>query len=561
MVTDNDFWAELASKQSQINYHDVRENFQWNLPEFYNIGVDISDRHAVDRTRLALIYDREDGHHEKWTYYEISQESNRLANVFLNMHISQRDRIAIFLSQSPQLPIAHIAAYKIGAIAVPLFTLFGSDALAYRINDSGARVLITDSSNLYNVIGIINKLSSLEHIIITDFENVSPQDTTSIIHSWRDLVSNCSTSFTPVATTPDDPAIIIYTSGTTGQAKGALHGHRVLLGHLPGVAVPHDLAPQEGDLFWTPADWAWIGGLFDVLFPAMHWGLPILAHRMSKFTPEKAFDLMEKWKVRNVFLPPTSLKMMRRIKDPQNHWDLNLRSIASGGEPLGEETLRWATESFGIHINEFYGQTECNLVIGNGSSLYPVQPNSMGRALPGHEVGIIDEEGNLKNVGEPGEIAVKAPDPVMFITYWNKPEATSNKYIGNWLKTGDMGYVDENGYFYFIGRSDDIINSSGYRIGPAEVEEVLVQHPAILMAAVVGSPDPLRGEIVKAFIKLRNEQDASNELIAEIQSWVKERLAAYEYPREVEFVEQFPQTLSGKIMRGVLRQQEYERKK
>ncbi|MDP8952369.1 MAG: AMP-binding protein, partial [Actinomycetota bacterium] len=338
--------------------------------------------------------------------------------------------------------------------------------------------------------------------------------------------------------------------------KGALHGHRILPGHLPGVSLPHDLAPRGGDLFWTPADWAWIGGLFDVLFPALRWGLPVVAHRMPRFDPEKAFALMESWGVRNAFLPPTALKMLRTISRPRERWELELRTLACGGEPLGEETFNWAKEELSIRINEFYGQTECNLVLSNCNTLTSAKLGSMGRPVPGHHVSVIDDEGEALDPGEVGEVAIRRPDPVMMLGYWNNEEATKKKFVGDWLKTGDLASVDEEGFFHFVGRDDDIISSAGYRIGPAEIEDTLVKHRDVLMAAAVGKPDPLRGEVVKAFVILREGRSGSEDLATELQDLVKDRLGAHEYPREVEFVRELPMTHSGKIQRKVLRQQE-----
>ncbi|PWI57044.1 AMP-dependent synthetase [Sulfoacidibacillus thermotolerans] len=520
----------------------------------YNLGVDVCDRHADSHpSAIALIEEDERGKEIIWTFQELKVSSNRLANALRGLGCERKDRIAVLLSQSSELPIAHIAIYKLGAIAVPLFALFGPDALLHRLNDSGAKVVITDAAHAHIILDLRSQFTTLQSIIVTDQQI---RDTL----FFTDLQNGASPQFDPVRTRPADPAVIIYTSGTTGPAKGALHGHQILLGHLPGVSLPHDFAPHLGDRFWTPADWAWIGGLFDVLFPALHWGVPVVAHRMAKFDPEQAFTLMERKQIRNVFLPPTSLKMMRQIQRPRERWHLQLRTITSGGEPLGQETLDYAKEQLGVTIHEFYGQTECNVVLGNCSSLFPVKANSMGRPIPGHRVEIIDANGQLVKCGEIGEIAILTPDPVMFLEYWKQPHATKQKFIGDWLCTGDLGYKDEDGYFHFVGRKDDVISSAGYRIGPSEIEETLTQHPAVLMAAAVGSPDPVRGEIVKAFVKLRAEFTQTHELAVELQQWVKTRLGAHEYPREIEFVTEFPMTPSGKIQRHILKKREQERK-
>jgi acetyl-CoA synthetase len=344
-----------------------------------------------------------------------------------------------------------------------------------------------------------------------------------------------------VDTLAEDPALIIYTSGTTGAAKGALHAHRVLLGHLPGVEMPQNLFPQPGDLFWTPADWAWIGGLLDVLLPSLFHGVPVLAHRMAKFDPELALTLMRQHGVRNAFLPPTALKLLRQVPDARG-FGARPRSIGSGGETLGAELLEWGREAFGITINEFYGQTECNLVVSSCGVLFPPKPGWAGRAVPGHEVTIRE-----------GEIAVRAPDPVMMLRYWNRPEETAAKYRDGWLMTGDAGEMDEEGFIRFVGRADDVITSAGYRIGPAEVEDCLMRHPAVAMAAVIGVPDPLRTERVAAAVVLRSGFEGSEELAKDLQMHVRTRLAAHLYPREVRFVATLPQTATGKIMRRTLR--------
>lgn len=536
------------------SYSSLYQNFDWNLPKQYNIGVDVVDRHAADPSKLALIYEQENGDVQRYTFSDIKKSSDQLALALAALGIERGDRIGILLPQAPETATAHVASYKLGAIALPLFTLFGPDALEYRLQDSGARVVITDQANYEKVMDLRPQLPALQTVIVTG------ESAPNGVLSFDDLLKSASGTFTPVLTSPDDPALIIYTSGTTGNPKGALHAHRVLLGHLPGVELPHEFFPQPGDLFWTPADWAWIGGLIDVLLPAWHHGVPVLAHRARKFDPEFAFDIMARHKVRNTFFPPTALKLMRQVEKPRERFDYDLRSVGSGGETLGSEMLAWGRETFGLTINEFYGQTECNLVLGNCAGLMEVCPGSMGRAIPGHEVAIIDDEGNELPDNENGHIAVRRPDPVMFLEYWSNPKATQEKFIGDWLLTGDMGKRDSDGYFWFLGRNDDVITSGGYRIGPAEVEDCLLKHPAVAMAAVIGVPDEVRTEIVKAFVVLANGHEASAELAREIGEHVKRQLAAHEYPREVEFVSELPMTTTGKIIRRELRAREIERR-
>ncbi len=475
-------------------YEDVYDTFKWQIPEFYNIGIDICDKWADQGNRLALIYEDEDGRVVRYTFRDLKILSNKLANGLQALNISVGDRLGILLPQCPEAALSHIAGYKVGAVAIPLFTLFGTDALEYRLSNSEAKGIVTDAANLPKIIEIWKNLPHLETVLVTGGE--LPEK----VLSFQDLVEKGSSDFQPVNTRADDPALIIYTSGTTGPPKGALHAHRTLLGHLPGVEFPHNFFPQKDDLFWTPADWAWIGGLIDVLLPSWHHGIPVVAHRAKKFDPEEAFHLIAKHKIRNAFMPPTALKLMRQVQDPNSRHSFHMRSIGSGGETLGEELLDWGRDVMGLTINEFYGQTECNLIVGCCADVMEIRPGSMGRAIPGHIVDVIDEWGNPVEPGTVGEIAVKRPDPVMFLEYWRKPEATRKKYIGDWLLTGDLARKDEDGYFWFHGRTDDVITSAGYRIGPAEIEECLMKHPAVAMVAVVGSPDDLRTEIVKAFV-------------------------------------------------------------
>jgi acetyl-CoA synthetase len=493
------------------SYEALVRDFRWRVPARYNIGVDVCDKWAGDGDRLALIHKRDDGDVERFTFAQLMRLSNRLANTLAAHGLERGERIGILLPQTPETALAHIAAYKLGCIAVPLFTLFGPEALDYRLKDSGAKALVTNAEGLEKVAEIRDGLPALSLVLSIDGPGASALD----FHGELDRASD---TFAPVDTAADDPALIIYTSGTTGPPKGALHGHRVLLGHLPGVELPQEFFPQPGDLFWTPADWAWIGGLIDVLLPSWHHGVPVLAHRFAKFDPEEAFALMAEFGVRNAFMPPTALKMMRRVEQPRERWNYDLRSIGSGGETLGEELLAWGRETFGLTVNEFYGQTECNLIVANCSGLMPVRPGSMGRAVPGHKVAVVDPAGAPLPPGEAGTVAVRRPDPVMFLGYWNNPEASEKKFAGDWLMTGDMARRDAEGYFQFLGRDDDVITSGGYRIGPGEIEDCLLKHPAVALAAAVGVPDAERGERVKAFLVLQEGVAGDDALAAEIRT-------------------------------------------
>ncbi len=535
------------------SYEEIYSHFKWQIPEYYNIGVDVCDKWAHQRYRLALIYEDETGQVEKYTFWRLRRISNQFANTLNALGLGRGDRMGILLPQCPETGIAHIAAYKIGGVAIPLFTLFGPDALEYRLADSEAKCVVTDGANLEKVLKIWDRLPDLKRIFVTRGKAQA-----NVLDFW-DTIEKGATEFTPVKTRADDPALLAYTSGTTGPPKGALHPHRMLLGHLPGIEFPHNFFPKEDDLFWTPADWAWLGGLTDVLLPSWHYGIPVLAYRAKKFDPEFAFHLMAKHGIRNSFLPPTALKFMRQVKNPKSRHDYKMRSIGSGGETLGVELLEWGREIFDFTINEFYGQTEVNLVIGNCAEIMQTRPGSMGKAIPGHIVEIIDDEGHLLPPGTTGNVAIKRPDPVMFLEYWKNPEATRAKYVGDWCLTGDLAKKDADGYFWFVGREDDLITSSGYRIGPGEIEDCLMTHPSVSLCAVIGVPDEARTEIIKAFIVPKPDAVMDGALEEDIRNFVRSRLAAHEYPREIEFMTELPLTATGKIIRKDLRELEKQR--
>jgi acetyl-CoA synthetase len=528
------------------NYESCFANFRWPDDERFNIATAVCDRHALatpDAT--AVIYDHASGT-QRLSFAQLQRRSNRLANTLAALGIVRGDRIAIHLPQCPDTAIAHVAIYKLGAIALPLFSLFGPDALAHRLGDSGARVLITNAANLERLAPVRDDLEQLEHVLCVDGAANGAAD-------MGELLARASDRFVTLNTRAIDPALLIYTSGTTGAPKGALHAHRALIGHLPGVEVPHQFFPQSGDCQWTPADWAWIGGLLDVMLPSLYHGVPVVAKRFERFDPEAALELMTRLEIRNVFMPPTALRMLRQIDNPKR-FGYALRSMASGGESLGEDMIAWGQEAFDLTIHEFYGQTEVNLVIGNNSSLFAVRPGSMGKPIPGHTVAVVDAQGQICAPNTEGIIAVRRPDPVMFLEYWNRPEATEEKFVGDWCLLGDLGHMDEDGYFWFKARNDDVISSAGYRIGPTEVEECLMRHPGVALAGVIGVADELRGEVVKAYVVPTPGAASDATAAKELQQFVREQLSAHEYPRAIRFIDEMPLTVTGKIRRMILRE-------
>ncbi|HTG96256.1 MAG TPA: AMP-binding protein [Burkholderiales bacterium] len=532
-------------------YEELYRSFRWNVPERYNMARACCGNWAADRGRFALYWEDESGAMAAYSFWDLQQAANRLSNALAALGVKRGDRVAIILPQRPETVIAYLAVFQMGAIALPLSHLFGPDALEYRMEHAEASIAIVEPGTIASLWAIRGRLTHLRHVI-----GVGGAAESGVL-AWDQLLSKAATQFTPVDTKADDPALIIYTSGTTGPPKGALKAHRTLLGNVPGFVHSHDFFPRVGDMFWSPADWAWTGGLMDALLPSLMFGVPILGYR-GRFDAEKAYYLIEKYGVRNSFLFPTALKlMMKAVPSPRANFSLNIRSIMSAGESVGVTVFEWAKEQLGVTINEMFGQTEINYVVGNCQSAWPAKPGSIGRPYPGHRVAVIDDQGNELPAGELGEIAIKKEnDPVFFLEYWKNPQATKDKFIGDWGCTGDQAKRDEQGYLWYQGRSDDVIKSAGYRIGPAEIESCLVKHPAVLNAAVIGKPDATRGAIIKAFIVLQPGQAASATLIEQIQTHVRGRLAPYEYPREIEFIEALPMTTTGKVQRKELRKRE-----
>jgi acetyl-CoA synthetase len=410
-------------------------------------------------------------------------------------------------------------------------------------------------------------------------------------------------SFEAVDTKADEGAVLIYTSGTTGPPKGALIPHRALIGNLPGfvcsqnwfgfdpdptqrasaksvASVPLRGRAGEGaagdantSVFWSPADWAWTGGLMDALLPSLYFGRPIVAFN-GRFAPDTAFALMQEHAVTHTFLFPTALKaMMKAYPHPRQQFKLKLQAIMSAGEAVGDAVFAYCRDELGVVVNEMFGQTEINYVVGNCSMNgdtsrgvgWPARPGSMGRPYPGHRVAVIDDEGNECPDGVPGDVAVNRydvhgePDPIFFLGYWRNDAATKRKYTGDWCRTGDLATRDAEGYLWYQGRADDVFKAAGYRIGPSEIENCLVKHPAVANAAVVPKPDPERGALVKAYVVLAPGHLPGDQLVTELQQHVRGKLAPYEYPKEIEFIESLPMTTTGKVQRRVLRLQEEER--
>ncbi len=544
LVTDVNAWRDHP-----LPYAVLKEQFAVSRPAFFNMAEATVGRHArgpLADARALVCAAGVDGRGRTLTYAELDLEANRFAAFLRSLGVGRGVVVICYASQGLTAALAHLAAYKLGAIIAPLSLLYGRDTLRHAIRDSRAPVVVTTRSAWDAVPGLGEELPDLKTVVIAGGARTGEIAAEGYLaHAPIDAA---------VETRADDPALLLYTSGSTGLPKGILHAHRLVLGYLASVSLFYELQMREsGQVLWTPSDWSWIAGIVNVQLTGWFFGHTVVAGQ-GRFTPEWVFGFLAEHGVTHTFLTPTALKRMAQIPLPRARWpQLRLRAIGTGGEPCPSAVLDWSACALGIPINEFYGLTEVNHLVGNCRKLYPVKPGSMGRAYPGHQLAILDDDGNPLPAGELGQIAARRDDPTLFVGYWNQPERTAAMFLGDWVLTGDYAKVDDDGYFWYEGRRDDLIKSAGYRIGPAEVEDTLVAHPAVEEAAVVGVPDAARGQTVKAFIRLAPGATPSDALAEELRLHVKTNLAAYKFPRIIEFVEQFPLTSTGKISRKDLR--------
>ena len=579
----------MAVSQGRDNYLRMQADFRWQVPEHFNMAQVCCARwaarpDAIERTAIRA-HGAQSGA-EYLSYLELQTRADALSHMLTRLGVARGDRVAVVMPQRFETAVAYMAIFQLGAVAMPLSMLFGPDALEYRLKDSDAGVAICDESSIANMLAVREHCPALRTLIGVG---------EAAIHADLDYeveLARQRTGFTPVQTKADEGAVLIYTSGTTGPPKGALIPHRALIGNLPGFVCSQNWFGFDGKanketsaVFWSPADWAWTGGLMDALLPTLYFGRPIVAYN-GRFSPELAFTLMQEHGVTHTFLFPTALKaMMKAYPEPEKQFKLKLQAMMSAGEAVGDAVFAYCRDHLGVVVNEMFGQTEINYVVGNcsmngrtdGGIGWPARAGSMGRGYPGHRVAVIDDDGNECPVGVPGDVAVNRfdvhgdPDPIFFLGYWKNEAATRAKYTGDWCRTGDLATRDKDGYLWYQGRADDVFKAAGYRIGPSEIENCLVKHPAVINAAVVPKPDRERGALVKAFVVLAPEfaatraqsapdtRDYDAQLVAQLQSHVKGKLAPYEYPKEIEFIEALPMTTTGKVQRRVLRLQEEER--
>lgn len=547
LVTDVNGWRTQACA-----YADLRQQFSITQPEHFNMAQATVGRHAAGpkANALALVCAAGDeGPPRALTYAELDLEARRFASFLQSLGVTRGEVVICYASQGLTAALAHLAAYQLGAIIAPLSLLYGRDTLRHAMRDSRAPVVVTTRSAWDALPGLRDELPDLRTVIVAGAAHADEV----AVDDYR----NHAPLKAPAQTRANDPALLLYTSGSTGLPKGILHAHRLVLGYLASVSMFYELQMREpGQVLWTPSDWSWIAGIVNVQMTGWFFGHTVVAGQ-GRFTPDWVFGFLAEHGVTHTFLTPTALKRMAQVASPRQRWPgLKLRAIGTGGEPCPSAVLDWSLKELGVPINEFYGLTEVNHLVGNCRQLYPAKPGSMGRAYPGHHLAILDDDGRPMTAGQVGQIAARRNDPTLFLEYWNQPERTASMFSGDWVLTGDYAKIDEDGYFWYEGRRDDLIKSAGYRIGPAEVEDTLVSHPAVEEAAVVGIADPERGQAVKAFVRLAAGCLPSEALADELRLHVKTNLAAYKFPRIIEFVDQFPLTSTGKISRKDLRARE-----
>ena len=567
-------------------YDSMQQGFAWHVPKAFNIAQVCSQRWAASphtRHNLAIVEHQTSANHHplpprSFTFAQLQTAADALSHLLHQAGVQAGDRVAIVLPQRFETAVAYMAVLQMGAVAMPLSLLFGPEALAYRLQDSEAVVAIVDEATVDNVTSVRAECPALRHLV--GVGNAAHKTDL----NYAQATAQEQAQYVAHQTKADEAAVLIYTSGTTGPPKGALIPHRALIGNLTGFVCSQNWfgfsshatatpAHHSEAVFWSPADWAWTGGLMDALLPTLYFGRPIVAYN-GRFSPELAFGLMQQHGVTHTFLFPTALKAMMKAY-PKPQFNLKLQAIMSAGEAVGDAVFAYCQEQLGVTVNEMFGQTEINYIVGNCAMNgqprdgigWPAKPGSMGKGYPGHRVAVIDDNGHECPVGVPGDVAVHRynlhgqPDPIFFLGYWKNDAATAAKFTGDWCRTGDLATRDAEGYLWYQGRADDVFKAAGYRIGPSEIENCLVKHPAVANAAVVPKPDPERGAVVKAYVVLAAGHSASDALVQALQLHVRGKLAPYEYPKEIEFIAELPMTTTGKVQRRVLRLQEEARAK
>lgn len=521
----------------------MRAEFRWDVPERYNIAADVIDKHDPDG--LAMLWEDWRGDERRLTFGDMQVLTNRTANALRSTGVAEGDRVAVMLPPIPEAAATFLASYKIGAILLSLSILYGDESIVHRLRDCGAKVIVTDAANRGRIDRVRGELPELEHVLVVDKE---------FGRAVAAAADACPTLDTPA----DQAAQIYYTSGTTGLAKGIVHAHRYLLGHNE-FEFAHDIRSDE--VFHSTGEWAWIAGIVPGILAPWRFGAPIAVfQRSGGYDPAQTLYVLEKYRVANLFATPTAMRAMAAMGEVGPRFPgIVLRAACVAGEPCNPEVIHWFQGQFGVTLMDYYGLSESYPLCSNYPTM-EVRPGSMGKPMPGWDVALLDDEDRPVPQGEPGEICLRArSNPHYPLGYWGRAEDSEAVFGGDWFHTKDVARQDEDGYVWYEGRNDDVIISAGYRIGPFEVESAVIAHPSVIEAAAVASPDARRGHIVKAFVRVLPDVEPSDALADEIKAFVRDRLSAYAYPREIEFVDDLPKTLTGKIRRMELRRREDER--
>jgi len=528
---------------------DLHQRFRWDVPEHFNFAVDVVDRLGADRSRVALYWEDEAGREARYTFWDVSVQSARFANALRGLGVDPGDPVMVMLPRVPEWFVAILGALKAGALVIPCTASLRAKDIRYRAQHSGARAIVAAPPSVAEVDAVRADCDPLRAFVLVGGEATGWR-------TWSDTLAAAAPRFAAAPTRSDAPALCFYTSGTTKEPKAVLHTHAYTFAQR--YTGQHWLDVRPNELHWTTSDTGWAKAAYGVLFGPWNNGVPVLMYN-GRFEPERELRLLEKYEVGTFCAPPTEYRLL--VKEDLGRFVLpKLRHCTAAGEPLNPEVIHAWKDAFGLTIHDGYGQTESIILVANRPGM-TVRPGSMGWPFPGHDLGIIDTDGCALPAGETGEVAVRGRPPSLFREYWKNPEATAAAFDGEWYRTGDSAYRDADGYFWFVGRADDVIISAGYRIGPFEVESALLEHPAVIESAVVASPHPDRGAVVKAFVKLRPGIAGTPQLVGELQTHVKRVTAPYKYPREIEFVDELPKTVSGKIRRVELRQREEAKKR
>ncbi|MBM3510026.1 MAG: AMP-binding protein [Alphaproteobacteria bacterium] len=529
-------------------YREIYDAFAWRVPARYNMAVDLCDRHAAQTPgKVALIHDRDRGEPRRYRFGELAELARRAANAFAGVGLNPGDRVGLLLPQTPEALVTHLACWRSGLISLPVSIALDEETLAYRLNDVEVALLVTDRARYPRIQRLRTRLPSLRIVSLIDGADIGARD-------FHADLARASPYHAAADTGPDDPAFLAHTSGSTGPSKAVVHGHRMLIGHLPGFDFAYEFFGQPGDLTWSPADWAGGGALSMAVMQALWFGHPTIAcHVPPPFDPERVYGVLGRHRVGNLYMMATGFKQIRAAPPPA---DVKLRAVISAGEPVGAEMVEWSKGALGVGINEVFGQNECNFLLAHVPKFMAARPGSLGLPPPGFVASVVDAEGRELGAGEVGELACRSPNPVLMIEYWRNPEATRAKFKNGWYLTGDLARRDDQGYFWHQGRPEDVIRRGRRLIAPVEIEDAALKHRAVANAAAIGTGDPEAHDGIKLFVTLKDGAVADTAVTAELSALLAASLATDARPSAIAIIDALPLTSTGKVMRRALRERE-----